>query len=543
MTWPPRYGGQGRSQLERYVVLEELLGAGAPVAAHWIADRQTGPLLLRYGTEEQRQRFLPPIARGECYFSIGMSEPDAGSDLASVRLTGRRVAKGWRLRGSKLWASHAHRNHYMVALVRTSSADSDKHAGLSQMIVDLRAEGVEVRPIKLMSGQPQFSEVIFNDARVPDDAVVGELGAGWEQVTAELAYERSGPERFLSTFPLLLHLARHVRSSDEIRGLQSVGELTARLWSLRALSLSVAECLDRGEDPTVAAAMVKDMGTVFERDTVEAARLIVPVGRRTEEFSDLYREALMAAPGFTLRGGTTEILRTVIARALLPNGPRGPYLGLSPETATLLLDTATAVFGRETNDVRSALERSGLKNVANEGLVAAGLVVRTAAYFGTGESYAHRLLAVQGNGEELGALLKAVQIGGAMARVRDLTIKYTRDRQQFGQPLIRFQAVQHHVAMLAMESAASDQMTAVALADPRREMIAAAKIVASRSAGRVAGYGHQAHGAIGLTEEHDLHRFTIPLWRWRDEFGNEAEWALVLGRFIAARDLWEETTR
>jgi alkylation response protein AidB-like acyl-CoA dehydrogenase len=226
MTWPKRYGGHERSALERYTVIEELLAAGAPVTAHWIADRQSGPLLLRYGSEEQRQRFLPAIARGECYFAIGMSEADSGSDLASVRTAARKEAGGYRLRGSKLWTSGAHRAHFMITLVRTGPAEPDNHHGLSQLIVDLHGEGVEIRPVRLLTGEHHFNEVILDDAFVPAEMLVGEEGDGWRQVTSELAYERSGPERLLSTFPLLAELNRVARGEV---ARESIGRLVARL--------------------------------------------------------------------------------------------------------------------------------------------------------------------------------------------------------------------------------------------------------------------------------------------------------------------------
>src|SRR5262249_26947415 len=147
ITFPKQYGGQGRSAFARFVVVEELLNFGSPVGAHWVADRQTGPLLLKYGTEAQRQRYLPAIARGEAFFGIGMSEPNAGSDLASVRTRAERDRNGWRLRGQKIWSTHGHRCHYIVALVRTSGEPGDRHKGLSQVIVDLAAPGVTIRPI------------------------------------------------------------------------------------------------------------------------------------------------------------------------------------------------------------------------------------------------------------------------------------------------------------------------------------------------------------------------------------------------------------
>ncbi|MFS8630008.1 MAG: acyl-CoA dehydrogenase family protein, partial [Bacillales bacterium] len=114
MTWPKKYGGGERNALDRYILIEELLAAGAPVAAHWFADRQSGPLLLRYGTEEQKQYFLPKIAKGEAYFAIGLSEPNSGSDLASLSIRAEKTDGGWILNGSKIWSSGAHIAHYMI---------------------------------------------------------------------------------------------------------------------------------------------------------------------------------------------------------------------------------------------------------------------------------------------------------------------------------------------------------------------------------------------------------------------------------------------
>lgn len=162
MTLPKEYGGQERTSIERYVLIEELLAYGAPVAAHWFADRQTGPLLLKYGTESQKNRFLPKISKGECFFSIGLSEPNAGSDLASLKTRATKVEGGWLLNGSKIWSSGAHLSHYMLTLCRTEEQkENNKHAGLSQLIVDLSAEGVSIRPIKYLSGENHFNEVFL----------------------------------------------------------------------------------------------------------------------------------------------------------------------------------------------------------------------------------------------------------------------------------------------------------------------------------------------------------------------------------------------
>lgn len=331
MTWPARYGGRGRSYLERFVVTEEMLAAAAPCAAHWFGDRQTGPSLLRHGPEHLRQKYLPAIARGECCFALGMSEPNSGSDLASVRTRAERVSGGWRVTGQKVWTSWAHRADAFFVLCRTSPDAGDRHEGLSQLIVELGAPGVSVRPIRFMNGHHHFNEVFLDSVFVPDEHVVGEVGQGWQQITSELALERSGPERYMTTFPLLVELARRLGESADARAQEMVGRLTARLWTLRRMSLAIALTLDPGPDGgenaaratadlATEAALVKDMGTFFEREIIEAARLLVaiePDPDATETFERYLAETIVSAPISTIRGGTTQVLRTLIARRLL----------------------------------------------------------------------------------------------------------------------------------------------------------------------------------------------------------------------------------
>ncbi|RIK46189.1 MAG: acyl-CoA dehydrogenase [Chloroflexi bacterium] len=319
VTWPERYGGREFTVGERYVITEELLAAGAPVAAHWIADRQVGPLLLRYGTEEQRQEFLPRIARGECYFAIGMSEPDAGSDLAAIRTSAKKVDGGWLMNGRKLWTSGAHHSHYSIVLCRTSPMEENRRNGMSQLLVDLHAPGVTIRPIILLNGEHHFNEMIFDDVFVPDSRLVGTLGNGWNQVLTELAFERSGPERFMSTFPLLVETLRIVGTHGDARAQERIGSLISQLWAVRALSLGVAGQLDSPNPPATEAALVKDIGTRLEREIIEVARSVVetePHADTDNAFQRLLAQAILQAPGFTLRGGTNEILRGIIARGL-----------------------------------------------------------------------------------------------------------------------------------------------------------------------------------------------------------------------------------
>ena len=319
MTYPRQYGGSEAGALARFVVTEELLAAGAPVAAHWIADRQSGQALLNFGTEEQREAFLPGIARGEVFFAIGMSEPDTGSDLASVRTRGTRVEGGWRLRGTKIWTSGAHHAHAMIALIRTEAPTENRHAGLTQVIVELPDPTVEVRGVRLLTGEHHFNEVVFQDTFVPDARVLGEPGAGWQQVTSELGNERSGPERILSTFPLLVEAVRWVAESGIEDSRVRLGELYARLWALRQMSLAVAGRLQLGEDPAVSASIVKDLGTQFEGALIDVVRemaSVAPDFGSAHALPRLLAEAILHSPGFTLRGGTNEILRGIVTKAV-----------------------------------------------------------------------------------------------------------------------------------------------------------------------------------------------------------------------------------
>ncbi|WP_236636488.1 acyl-CoA dehydrogenase family protein [Pradoshia eiseniae] len=320
MTWPAEYGGHERSSLERYTVIEELLAFGAPVAGHWIADRQSGPLLLKYGTEEQKRHFLPRIAKGECFFCIGLSEPNAGSDLAAIQTRATKTKGGWILNGSKIWTSGAHFSHYMIALCRTDDLDTqNRHAGMSQMIVDLSSDGVTIRPILLMTGEHHFNEVFFDDVFIPDNRLIGLEGEGWVQSMAELAYERSGPERFLSTYPLLNELTNFLLEKEEHEGLLVISRLTARLWSLRNLSIGIADQLDKDVPSDISAALVKDMGTQFEQEIADLAReytSVIPSVQSSDRLSRLLAESILQSPGFTLRGGTTEILRGIIAKGV-----------------------------------------------------------------------------------------------------------------------------------------------------------------------------------------------------------------------------------
>jgi acyl-CoA dehydrogenase len=322
LALPPEYGGAGRSAFARFVLVEELIAAGAPVSAHWFADRQTAPLILRYGSEAQKQFFLPKLIRGEIFICIGMSEPDTGSDLSSVRTRAVRTETGWRLNGRKIWTTNAHRAQYMCALVRTSGQHGDRHKGLSQILIDLSLPGITARPIRDLAGDSHFCEVVFEDVDLPAGALIGEEGSGWKQVTAELAFERSGPERILTSLMLAETWLAEVRACglpvpDSVKAI--AGRIAGRMAVLRAMSLAVAARLDRGENPEIDASYVKDLGTEFEQAVpgwISEAMEQMPGFAPSDDLLRAQAYITQLSPSFSLRGGTRQILRGIIARSL-----------------------------------------------------------------------------------------------------------------------------------------------------------------------------------------------------------------------------------
>ena len=321
MTIPRRYGGSARSGVERCLVISELLAAGAPLGAHWTADRQTAPSLLRNGPESLRSDLLPRIAAGRCVMAGGFSEPDAGSDLASVRTRARKVPGGWLITGRKIWTTDADRADYFEILCRTSDGNGRKHEGLSLLIVPAGAPGLSVEPIEGMDGERHFNEVVIDEVFAPDDWLVGEEGTGWQQLTAELALERAGPERYLSTFPLLESFvqSRHWVDAAE-QGFELIGRIISQQIGLRLMSLSIARLVDRGGSPVAEAAMAKDLGTELEQLLVDELWRYryeeIKPGPATERFHEFLDINRLRSPVFTTAGGTNEVLRVLIGRQL-----------------------------------------------------------------------------------------------------------------------------------------------------------------------------------------------------------------------------------
>jgi len=321
MTWPKRYGGQERSFLERYVVTEECRVANAPVGVHFTADRQSGPILLKYANERIKSDILPRITRGECCFCIGMSEPGSGSDLFAARTKATPAKGGFLVNGTKVWTTGANHADYMIGVFRTSAPTKEnRRHGLTQFLVDMKTPGITVNPIADISGTRHFNEVVFQDAFMPEDHVMGKVDLAWQQATSELAFERSGPERFLETSTVLFELVRVLGAAPDSRGAEGLGRLVAQLHTLRRMSISVNGMLQAGKEPVVEGSLVKDVGTLWEQALPARARDLAAFvdlqspARKT--FDEIVGRATAIAPKLTIQGGTTEVLRGIIARGL-----------------------------------------------------------------------------------------------------------------------------------------------------------------------------------------------------------------------------------
>ena len=318
MTLPRQYGGHERSAFERYIVCEELLAAGAPQGSHWIADRQSGPQILRNGSQRLKDEILPRIAAGTCTFGIGMSEPDSGSDLSSIRTQADKVDGGYRLSGHKIWTTNAQHADYMIVLCRTSPRSESRYDGLSQLVVPMGDATITTRPMRDLRGDEELNEVTFDATFVPDDHVLGKAGDGWRLVGEELAFERSGPDRILSTFGLLSVMADIVGPDPDRMAAVEIGRLTTRLSAIRQLSLTINRRLSAGQNVDGLAPIMKDLGTALEQDIPEVARRIVDLTPSIDgdPAQAALATAILSAPCFSLRGGTREILKGMIAREM-----------------------------------------------------------------------------------------------------------------------------------------------------------------------------------------------------------------------------------
>ncbi len=321
MTFAKEYGGQGRSWMDRLSVTEEILRYGAPTALHWFSDRQVGRAILTSGTEEQKREWLPRICRGEAYICLGMSEPEAGSDLASLKTRAIEEADCFRIDGQKVWTTGRDRN-YIYLLARTDP-ESQKHRGLSEFVFEANLPGITLRPLVTMAGEEEFNEVFFDNVRVPKKALIGKKNSGWYQIAAQLDYERSGIERLMGNYPLFVALVKHVKETglgkdSHVR--EKIAQLEIEFQIGKLLAYWIATVLDEGRVPNWEAAMCKAYSTSFEKHLASLSIEVLGLygqlrpGSKCVPIDGMSVFSYLNSKGYSLQGGTTEILKNIVAQ-------------------------------------------------------------------------------------------------------------------------------------------------------------------------------------------------------------------------------------
>ena len=308
MTWPVEHGGGGRPAIERLIVGEELIKAGAPIAAAWFADRQMGPTLIAYGRPDQQAEFLPRILSGETTWCIGMSEPNAGSDLASLKTAAVRDGDDWVINGQKIWTSFGADADYCYLICRTGF-DGPPHAGISEIIVPMDTPGIEVRPIKDMTTNRHFCEVFFTDVRVPVENLVGVEGNAFKQTMRQLEHERGGIDRLVSNHALYLIARERADTSDPlVRQEIAALEIAYRLGRI----LVTREVLHQA--PAGFSAATKCFCTEHEVRVADFVSRVL--GPEATLWNDVTR-GLSYAPGYTIMGGTSNVMRNILGERVL----------------------------------------------------------------------------------------------------------------------------------------------------------------------------------------------------------------------------------
>jgi alkylation response protein AidB-like acyl-CoA dehydrogenase len=324
LSWPKEWGGEGAGHLRQLVFNEEMAAADAPATD--LGSDRVGPTIMLHGTEEQKQRFLPAIMRGESVWCQGFSEPGAGSDLASLQT--RAVADGdsFIINGSKIWTSLAHYAQWMILLARTDT-EAPKHRGISYFLVDMKTPGITISPLTDMAGRHTFNQVFFQDARVPRDALLGELNRGWYVATSTLDFERSGIQRVigsLRTYNDLVGYAREMIAQgraqpayDAIR--HRLADLKIEFEVGRQLSYRVAWLQSQGQVPNYEASVSKMFGSELTQRLARTGMQLIGLGGQLAPgsawapLSGRIESLYLQSAALTIAAGTSEINRGIIA--------------------------------------------------------------------------------------------------------------------------------------------------------------------------------------------------------------------------------------
>jgi len=326
LTWPKQYGGQGRSHTDRLILTEEMLRYGAPAACHWFADRQIGRAILVYGTEEQKQELLPKIRRGEAYVGLGMSEPESGSDLASLKTRATEDGDYYVINGQKMWTSCARFMTHVYLVARTDPT-APKHRGISEFVIDAKTPGITIRPTIDVTRSEAWGEVFYDNVRVHKKYLIGEKNRGFYQILNQLDFERAGLERLMGNYALydaIIKFTRETRRRSkpicEEPGIRSrLAQLEIDFEVGRLLTYRVVQVMEKGVAPNVEAAMAKFHCTTFEQRLASIATDILGLyGQLWKEskyapIAGLAPHSFLGSKGYSLQAGTTEVLKNIVA--------------------------------------------------------------------------------------------------------------------------------------------------------------------------------------------------------------------------------------
>jgi alkylation response protein AidB-like acyl-CoA dehydrogenase len=349
-TWPKEYGGRGLSTMEGVVLAEEFARAGAPMRADFFGDTLVGPTILRWGTEEQKTFFLPKILSGEIAWCQGFSEPDAGSDLASLRTRAELDGDEWVINGQKVWTTQAHHADYIFLLCRTDP-ESEKHAGISYLLVPMHQDGIDIRPITQIDGSAEFTEVFFNNARCPKENVVGGVNNGWKVAMTTLGFERgtsatTGHRRFQKELDAIFEIARRTGKSRDPLVRQELAKAWTKVKIMEVNGWRSLTSALKGDHSTAALGATNKMyWSEYHQDVMALAMDILGlegqvltgsgdvegfvqgVGHRTTRRG--YNVSALQASFFfsrseTIWGGTAQIQRNIVGERVLglPKEPK-----------------------------------------------------------------------------------------------------------------------------------------------------------------------------------------------------------------------------
>jgi len=330
ITWPKEYGGQGRTYVDKMILMEELLKVKAPIGYHFMGDRQVGPAIMSFGSDWQKEFFLPRIINADdnISFCLLFSEPDAGSDLAAVSSRAEKDGDYYIINGQKVWTSGGHFADYGWMLAKTNFDNSlPGHRTCSEFIIDMKTPGVTIRPIVNMAGAHAFNEVFFDDVKIHKKYLVGEENAGFKQIMAQMDYERAGIERLLQNYPIYEKLLNHVREmknqgrNDEfyywVR--DQMAQLEIEYNAGRLLCYYTAWIVDQGRKPSAEAALTKAYCTLYEQRLNDVATQVlgsvsqICKGVQWSAFDGDLATAYLWAPSYTLQGGSVEVLKNIVA--------------------------------------------------------------------------------------------------------------------------------------------------------------------------------------------------------------------------------------